>query len=940
MENLTIYNAEFENDVTSVNNNSITATAQDENASGLDFTADSDDFDKLLDDFISKSLENDMDENDGDGYDDDDDWNDDDDDDAEDDENNGDDDDDAGPGKGYVEFELGGFLYEVPAKCSPCKATKLIINNSYYEEQALAGEPVVFVADGTEGYNPTFVAHGVPECKAWHAPKVLIYRALENRPIKQIVMHYDKDEKLLAVNCGETLQALPCGNYFFYISGIEFDGLSAVYKNCDGYCCIPFVKVAGGMELPPVVLETVGVKKGYRDCTLDVSLKFDRMLDSGYAYSLFLYNRNYNLVSRGAAFAWDNYSTRKKKNLLVHLTTTYIPFGEYRLFILQNGVPRWKVEFSVNGGKVLVTAVSDVKPFGEEFLILYELEKEGDWHRFREGGATIEMRKFFLSTYQRTYLNKKRVAIGLNALTVSQHFVYNGGSSVAELGALGSMGRMFWKVSYFDHVDCITLAEGTTMSTAADRIAEQFSACNNKCLALYNLSALAGNASFLVKKMIEAMNRSTSFYVCLIGSRAEIRQFFDSFPQLKRYFPETNYIPSADILAETFVDYVVKELRKIDLCLSAHAQRLLVDTLLRAQSDGSLHGLKMADVHNFVKSGIVDNFVSRAVSFANKDSIVDKAYLSTVEACDIDVKRIMRNREDGFEESIGQLNAMVGLNNVKRNVITTFNRLRISAERRRLGLKVKGGECHHMLFTGNPGTGKTTVAKMMGRIYHSLGLLSKGDVVFVDRSKIVGRYIGETESNMCRILQEARGNILFIDEAYTLCDSEDDRKDFGYRAIECLLTVMAQEDCDMIVIFAGYSKDIETMMRCNQGLSGRFPYKFEFADYSADELLQIAELKLSQQDYELTPEARELLHKTIEETVRNKEWDFGNARWVGQYVDNGIIPAQCERLMQCVAPKTRDDYRLIDVEDVSAAYALHKPTKKNCKIYRGIGFTA
>ena len=130
------------------------------------------------------------------------------------------------------------------------------------------------------------------------------------------------------------------------------------------------------------------------------------------------------------------------------------------------------------------------------------------------------------------------------------------------------------------------------------------------------------------------------------------------------------------------------------------------------------------------------------------------------------------------------------------------------------------------------------------------------------------------------------------------------------------------------------------MMRCNQGLSGRFPYKFDFADYSADELMQIAELKLTQQDYELTAEARDLLYKTIEETVLNKDWDFCNARWVGHYVDNGIIPAQCERLMQRNASISRDDYRMINAEDVSAAYALQKPAKKNCKIYRGIGFTA
>ena len=193
---------------------------------------------------------------------------------------------------------------------------------------------------------------------------------------------------------------------------------------------------------------------------------------------------------------------------------------------------------------------------------------------------------------------------------------------------------------------------------------------------------------------------------------------------------------------------------------------------------------------------------------------------------------------------------------------------------------------------------------------------------------------------MQRILQEARGNILFIDEAYTLCDSLQDRKDFGYRAIECLLTVMAQENSDMIVVFAGYTKEMDMMMRSNQGLSGRFPYKFEFEDYTADELMQIAEHNLTQEDYELTEEARSLLHKTIEEAVDNKEWDFCNARWIKQYVSNGIVTAQSERLMSFFGTKSRDDYRCVTVDDVAAAYALHKPVKKSRKVYREIGFTA
>ena len=119
---------------------------------------------------------------------------------------------------------------------------------------------------------------------------------------------------------------------------------------------------------------------------------------------------------------------------------------------------------------------------------------------------------------------------------------------------------------------------------------------------------------------------------------------------------------------------------------------------------------------------------------------------------------------------------------------------------------------------------RTTVAKMIGRIYHSLGILSKGDVVVAERGTLVGRYIGETEQKMQQVLEQARGNVLFIDEAYTLCDSTDDRKDYGYRVIECLLTVMAEDNPDMTVIMAGYGREMDRMLQANQGLRGRFAH--------------------------------------------------------------------------------------------------------------------
>ena len=166
-----------------------------------------------------------------------------------------------------------------------------------------------------------------------------------------------------------------------------------------------------------------------------------------------------------------------------------------------------------------------------------------------------------------------------------------------------------------------------------------------------------------------------------------------------------------------------------------------------------------------------------------------------------------------------------------------------------------------------------------------------------ERSKIVGRFIGETEQNMQALLQSARGNVLFIDEAYSLCDSTDDRRDFGYRIIESLLTVLAQDNCDMLVILAGYPDDMERLINSNQGLASRFPNRFLFPDYNVDELMQIAKSIAATDQYRFTPEAIARLRQYTQAELAQHRRDFGNARWIEQTVRNAIIPAMAKRIM-------------------------------------------
>ena len=240
---------------------------------------------------------------------------------------------------------------------------------------------------------------------------------------------------------------------------------------------------------------------------------------------------------------------------------------------------------------------------------------------------------------------------------------------------------------------------------------------------------------------------------------------------------------------------------------------------------------------------------------------------------------------------------MVGLRTLKETLSTTFCQVRFKERRRRMGLPVGEETASHVIFTGNPGTGKTTVARLLGRIYRALGLLSKGEVISTERRELVGEYIGQTEEKMNAILRRARGNVLFIDEAYSLCTDSDDRRDYGRHVVESLLSVLTEPHPDMVVVLAGYDDEMDRLMQSNPGLKSRFPYKFHFADYTADELMQIAGLTLERGGYRLTPEAGELLRDTVENALAHKDRFFANARWVNRFVTSGILPAMARRVM-------------------------------------------
>ncbi|MCR5294700.1 MAG: AAA family ATPase [Lachnospiraceae bacterium] len=316
------------------------------------------------------------------------------------------------------------------------------------------------------------------------------------------------------------------------------------------------------------------------------------------------------------------------------------------------------------------------------------------------------------------------------------------------------------------------------------------------------------------------------------------------------------------------------------------------------------------DYMSFKEQGVVSDFsdsASAPAAAAAPEAHSENETQTAAAVPGAETEKPKEPEKTGMEE----LNELVGLEAVKHDVkeLTAFVKMQKLREKR--GMKTPDTSLH-LVFSGNPGTGKTTIARILAKIYKEIGALSKGQLVEVDRGNLVAGYVGQTAIKTKKKIEEAKGGILFIDEAYTLARGEGN--DFGQEAIDTILKAMEDNRDDLVVIVAGYTDLMKKFINSNPGLKSRFNKYIEFPDYSAEELIAIFNLRCDKYGYSFTPEARRKVDEIITAHEKNKGPNFANARDVRNLFEK-IITNQATRIAELAEP-TDEDLTTITEEDL------------------------
>ena len=404
-----------------------------------------------------------------------------------------------------------------------------------------------------------------------------------------------------------------------------------------------------------------------------------------------------------------------------------------------------------------------------------------------------------------------------------------------------------------------------------------------------------------IEVLIKAMeDNRDKFTVILAGYTKEMKNLMKLNPGLKSRI-------NLDIEFEDYKDYELVEI----------AKSMANEDYYKLNEDGEkafLEKIKIEQVdENFANARVARNILESAIrekAFRIGDSQVSKEELVTLTPEDFGIN-LEFNARDKMKGLQDELDSLIGLSDVKNIVKGIINTLELQNRKKEMDIECEDISLN-MIFSGNPGTGKTTVARIISKILKAIGVLKKGHMVEVTRSDLVGEYIGQTAPKTLNKIKEAYGGVLFIDEAYSLNGSSGN--DFGKEAIATLIKEMEDNRDKLVVIMAGYTREMGDLINLNPGMESRVKFTVEFSDYNPDELIEIFEGLCKKESYDLSEEAKEELKSTFKTQYEHKDKNFGNGRLVRKYFEN-IKMKQADRVIRDDI-RNKDELLKIILEDV------------------------
>ena len=525
---------------------------------------------------------------------------------------------------------------------------------------------------------------------------------------------------------------------------------------------------------------------------------------------------------------------------------------------------------------------------------------------------------------KRNELAKRRAEVGLPAPPMSRHLIFAGPPGTGKTTVARLYGNILAELDVlrYGHIVEVSRADlvARVVGGTAIKTTEAFTKALGGVLFIDEAYALAGEGERggtdfgreAVDTLVKLMeDHRDDVVVIAAGYSDEMRRFLSTNPGLASRFSRTIEFP----------DYSVEELVTIvEQQCAAHGYelddpgRVALTYHFGAMTRDATFGNGREARRTF--EGMVDRQAVRLTRGPDSDP-VDLLRLTAEDVGDA-AAEAARNGSGAvagdkgrLADLMAELDAMIGLAEVKRQVTDMVNLVSTARKRAAAGLPAPSIS-HHLVFSGAPGTGKTTVARLYGGLLSALGVLPRGQLVEVARSDLVGRYIGHTAQQTKEAFEKARGGVLFIDEAYALTPPGADG-DFGREAVDTLVKLMEDHREDTVVIVAGYSRPMSRFLTSNPGLASRFSRNVTFADYTDEELVTIVGYQATAQGYELAPELNAVLAGHFASVPRDES--FGNARYARKVLD-AMITRQAGRLASVASP-TLDELRLLTPDDLT-----------------------